>query len=683
MFKKKKNQNPFLFLFIFLIISNQFITSAFGQETTSSSGVAENEECDDDLGCGKDASRLLLSFVIVVFIGIIVVFIVVRVNFHYIPESLAVVFYGVIIGLIIRFSNLSLFDHLATYNANKFFLFILPFIIFETGYTLTKYEFFKNIRVIIILATVGCFISFIGTGLGIHLLGKTSASAPLTMLDSLIVGAVTCATDPVATLAIFKALDVEPTLYMIVLGESILNDAVGVILYEAVIGYTIKEVWKPILLFITMFIGSIVLGIVIALVLAILLKYIDFGKFPALETIFILIFSYLSYLIADSIYLSGILSSFFCGITTSQYVYKSLSSDTKKSVSQLFKLISFVGETIVFIYIGITLPNHNFNFDIRLFIWTFILLIVTRAISVFPAFFLFSNKVSKPIQVVIWLSGLRGAISFSLMSQSEINEANNPSLVKTDILLSVISTLFIFGFATYPLLKLLKIQLNQSDQTLESITRNENYQQPKFHFISSLFRKTDLKLTNFFSRDTPPEKKNSIKQSQQPQTSSKPKSKLKPQPSYESISKLMKKDKRNKGDIEMNEFNTDTENDNNAIVNNNNNNNNNKNKTNNDNCDSSKELLFEMDDLDDPLTENYIAKSSPQFIVQLIYYQPDNVNPELTKVDKDDSSGNSSLLSCVGYYFLILCFLLKIIDNNKTTSKINNNNNNILIYIYI
>lgn len=46
--------------------------------------------------------------------------------------------------------------------------------------------------------------------------------------------------DPVATLAIFQALDVDPVLNMLVFGESILNDAVAIVLTT-----TILEIDSP------------------------------------------------------------------------------------------------------------------------------------------------------------------------------------------------------------------------------------------------------------------------------------------------------------------------------------------------------------------------------------------------------------------------------------------------------
>lgn len=49
-------------------------------------------------------------------------------------------------------------------------------------------------------------------------------------LHSFAFGSLISAVDPVATLAIFHALDVDPTLNMLVFGESILNDAVSIVM---------------------------------------------------------------------------------------------------------------------------------------------------------------------------------------------------------------------------------------------------------------------------------------------------------------------------------------------------------------------------------------------------------------------------------------------------------------------
>lgn len=60
-------------------------------------------------------------------------------------------------------------------------------------------------------------------------------SMSLSFLDSMIFGSVLSATDPVTVLTIFQSLKVDPKLYSIVFGESILNDVVSIVLYEFVL----------------------------------------------------------------------------------------------------------------------------------------------------------------------------------------------------------------------------------------------------------------------------------------------------------------------------------------------------------------------------------------------------------------------------------------------------------------
>jgi NhaP-type Na+/H+ or K+/H+ antiporter len=66
------------------------------------------------------------------------------------------------------------------------------------------------------------------------LIGKENIliAKEFTFLDSLTFGALISSTDPVAVLAIFKEFQVDQNLFAIIFGESILNDAVCIILYK-------------------------------------------------------------------------------------------------------------------------------------------------------------------------------------------------------------------------------------------------------------------------------------------------------------------------------------------------------------------------------------------------------------------------------------------------------------------
>ena len=67
-------------------------------------------------------------------------------------------------------------------------------------------------------------------GAGIYCLGVVEVAYRLSLVESFAFGSLISAVDPVATLAIFSALDVDPVLNMLVFGESILNDAVSIVL---------------------------------------------------------------------------------------------------------------------------------------------------------------------------------------------------------------------------------------------------------------------------------------------------------------------------------------------------------------------------------------------------------------------------------------------------------------------
>lgn len=95
---------------------------------------------------------------------------------------------------------------------------------------LCKANFFRNIGTITLFAVLGTVVSAVMIGIGLYVLGNYGLSYPLTLLHSLIFGSLISAVDPVATLAIFNSLKVDAILHTLVFGESVLNDAVSIVL---------------------------------------------------------------------------------------------------------------------------------------------------------------------------------------------------------------------------------------------------------------------------------------------------------------------------------------------------------------------------------------------------------------------------------------------------------------------
>ena len=86
---------------------------------------------------------------------------------------------------------------------------------------------------ILTFAVIGTMLSALLMGAIIFGLSQLNADLAIyTFLDFLIFGAIMSATDPVATLAIFGRVNADPTLFSLVFGESVLNDAVAITFFK-------------------------------------------------------------------------------------------------------------------------------------------------------------------------------------------------------------------------------------------------------------------------------------------------------------------------------------------------------------------------------------------------------------------------------------------------------------------
>jgi NhaP-type Na+/H+ or K+/H+ antiporter len=133
-------------------------------------------------------------------------------------------------------------------------------------------------------------------------------------LHCFLFAAIISAVDPVAVLATFAEIHVNDMLYIIVFGESLLNDAVSVVLYRIFETLSAAGQENVIVLdfvlggvsFFVVAIGSVIIGILFGALACFTTKFTE--RAPILEPLIILGFAYLAYLTAELFYLSGILA---------------------------------------------------------------------------------------------------------------------------------------------------------------------------------------------------------------------------------------------------------------------------------------------------------------------------------------------------------------------------------------
>uniref|UniRef100_A0A667ZWG7 Sodium/hydrogen exchanger 8 n=1 Tax=Myripristis murdjan TaxID=586833 RepID=A0A667ZWG7_9TELE len=389
----------------------------------------------------EQSSGMTIFFsLLVIGICIILVHLLIKFKLHFLPESVAVVSLGILMGgfiKIIEFQELANWKEEEMFRPNMFFLLLLPPIIFESGYSLHKGNFFQNIGSITLFAVIGTAISAFIVGGGIYFLGQADVIYKMTMTDSFAFGSLISAVDPVATIAIFNALNVDPVLNMLVFGESILNDAVSIVLTNTAEGFfsrsdnSMVTGWETFLqalgYFLKMFFGSAALGTLTGLISALFLKHFDLRKTPSLEFGMMIIFAYLPYGLAEGIKLS---------------------------------------ETCVFAFLGLSIFSFPHKFEISFVIWCIVLVLLGRAVNIFPLSFLLNffrdHKITPKMMFIMWFSGLRGAIPYALSLHLGLEPIEKRQLIGTTTIIIVLFTILLLGGGTMPLIRIMDIEDSQS-----------------------------------------------------------------------------------------------------------------------------------------------------------------------------------------------------------------------------
>ncbi|XP_069474355.1 sodium/hydrogen exchanger 9 [Ambystoma mexicanum] len=380
-----------------------------------------------------------------------------------------------------------------TFDPEVFFNVLLPPIIFHAGYSLKKRHFFRNLGSILTYAFLGTAISCLVIGFIMY--GFVKAMIQVGQLqdgdfhftDCLFFGSLMSATDPVTVLAIFHELHVDTDLYTLLFGESVLNDAVAIVLTYSISLYSPKEnpnafdaaaFFQSVGNFLGIFAGSFAMGSAYSVVTALLTKFTKLCEHPMLETGLFFLLSWSAFLSAEAAGLTGIVAVLFCGVTQAHYTYNNLSADSKMRTKQLFEFMNFLAENFIFCYMGLalfTFQNHIFN---ALFILGgFVAIFVARASNIYPLSFILNlgrkNKIPWNFQHMMMFSGLRGAIAFALAIRD--TDSQPKQMMFTTTLLIVFFTVWVFGGGTTPMLTWLQIRVGvDPDEDLKGDPANQS-----------------------------------------------------------------------------------------------------------------------------------------------------------------------------------------------------------------
>ncbi|EPQ25966.1 uncharacterized protein PFL1_06421 [Pseudozyma flocculosa PF-1] len=413
-------------------------------------------------------------------------------------ETIVGLFAGMFVGLCLRVGPGEQVQKMLSFSNTIMLNVLLPPIILASGYDLRQENFFRNFGTILIFAFAGTFISAVVVGVIVYIWSLLHLeSISLSLLECLIFGSTLSATDPVTILAIFNTYKVDPKLYSIIFGESLLNDAVSIVMFDTLNTFRGKEIFISSIfhgvgLFLFVFTFSMLLGVCFGLGCSLLLKHSRLSSYPQLETCLIALIAYTSYFFSNGVTMSGIVSLLFCGITLKHYAYHNMSRRTQRATRYTFQTLANLSENFIFIYLGLSLFTQEILVYKPLFIIVTVLaVVVSRYCAVFPIASAINGikrarnrrrasrvggggpprsngsdeELPREYQMMLFWAGLRGAVGFALSASIE---GQNAIALQTTVLVAVVITVIVFGGTTAQMLEILGIRTGVQDDEGDS-----------------------------------------------------------------------------------------------------------------------------------------------------------------------------------------------------------------------
>jgi monovalent cation:H+ antiporter, CPA1 family len=362
-----------------------------------------------------------------------------------VPYVSALALVGLLGGLLLGPGQLQL-----THSLILFVL--LPGLLFEAAFNLSWRELRGNLVAVVALATLGVVLT---TGV-VAFVGHLALGLALPV--AILFGTMISPTDPVAVVAVFRRLGVPARLVNLIESESLLNDGTGVVLFTVALTATLASpssagsvAWE----FARLTIGGLGLGLGVGLLLSFVTSRID--DFPV-EITLTAIGAYGSYLLAESLGLSGILAVVAAGLVLGNLGRpRAMSARTREAVTLFWDYVAFLLNSVVFLLVGLDVPWSEVRGQLPGIVVAAVIALLARAVAVYGVLGLLHPlpwRVSFRWQHLVVWSGLRGAVAVALaLSLTETSSQFNSvrALVYGVVLLSIL----LQGATVGPLARLL------------------------------------------------------------------------------------------------------------------------------------------------------------------------------------------------------------------------------------
>jgi len=304
------------------------------------------------------------------------------------------------------------------FSTELIFFVFLPPLLFQGAMHTELNRLLKQIGPIVCFAVPGVIVSTVLVGGVVGWLGGIGS-----MLTAMLFGALISPTDPVSVLALFRETRAPQDLRTLVEGESLFNDATGIVLFTILLDAAVRgtglSVSAAAFEFVRVSAGGLLLGLALGLITYAVLRRLEDHL---LENAICLSLAYGSFWLAEVFHCSGVIATVMAGLLTGNYGRRlSMSPKTTETVETFFESIDFIINSLLFILIGLELREIPEKIPVdpwRLIIVAIGAMLLGRAAVSYTFYWAF-NRIGhgrpEAWKHILFWGGLRGSIPIALL----------------------------------------------------------------------------------------------------------------------------------------------------------------------------------------------------------------------------------------------------------------------------
>jgi CPA1 family monovalent cation:H+ antiporter len=383
------------------------------------------------------------------------------------PYPIALVIGGGLLGFVPRLPQLQ-------FDPEFLLVLVLPPILYQAALLTSWRDFKANIRPIGLLAIGLVIVTTLAVGATLKLLVPDIPWAA-----AFVLGAIVSPPDVVAATAILSRLTIPRTVVTVLEGESLVNDATGLVIYKFAVAAVLTGTFSLLdagVQFIGVAVGGVAIGVVIGWVFVVIHRHLGDAFIEVLTTLAV---PYVIYILAESLHVSGVLAVVASGIVRGRYSPEIVSAEMRIMARSVWNLFVFLINSLVFILIGVQLSGmigrlEEHSVGQLIFFGTFVsaVAIFVRFAWVYPAIYL-------PLKVRAWLGrpvpppregevfimgwcGMRGIVSLAAALALPRTLEDGSAFPERDLIIFltffvIAVTLIVQGLTLKPLIHTLKV----------------------------------------------------------------------------------------------------------------------------------------------------------------------------------------------------------------------------------